>query len=144
MSNISFRYCPVYGGELDTGKVVFPPSRTIFAEGAYYSDKIIKELHGHPVKKILRGPDKTFNSSGDNPSGYCKKCGKIFMEFKVTGSLIDDEMLLTYDMDYYNESADNLYDDKIVSYYDDNDEKYNTIDGYKILTDSIKFKKSED
>lgn len=146
MNSISFRYCPVCGGELETGKLVFPPSRAIFAEGAYYSDKIIKELDGHPVKKMLRGPDKIFSleRGADNSAGYCRKCGRIFAEFDVIGSLIDDEMLLTYDMDYYNESADNLYDDKIVSYYDDNDEKYNTIDGYTILTDSTKFKKSED
>ncbi|MDE6664637.1 MAG: hypothetical protein K2K14_00370 [Ruminococcus sp.] len=48
-------------------------------------------------------------------------------------------------MDYYEESTDNPYEDKIVSYDSDSyDEKYNNIGGYKIMTDSIKFNKLED
>lgn len=143
MSRLNFRYCPVCGGELETGKIAFPSSYQI--SGSYYSDKITKELDGHPVKKMLRSPDKTFSLEwgADNPAGYCRKCGRIFAEFDVIGSLIDDEMLLTYE-DYYEESADSLYDDKIVSYDDDINEKYSTIDGYTVLTDNIKSKKSED
>lgn len=143
MGNLSFKYCPVCSRELETGKVAFPPSRQIFIEGAYYSDEITEELDGHPFKNLLRRPDKTFSleRGADNSAGYCQKCGRIFAEFDVIGSLIDDETLLT---DYYDESADSLYEDKIVSYDDDSDEKYDTIDGYTILTDNIKLKKSED
>lgn len=140
MNGTSFKYCPICNEELETGKAHFPVSRTIlFDHGRYYSDEITEELDGHPIKKFFRKNDKSFDSVGSNPSGYCPKCAKIFVEFNVIGEygLIDDE-------DYYNESADSLYDDKIVSYDDDINEKYNTIDGYKILTDSIKFKKSED
>lgn len=146
MSKLSFRYCPVCSGELETGKVAFPPSRNIFIEGAYYSDKITEEIEGQFLKEILREPDKTFSleQEAGNSAGYCQRCGRIFAEFDVIGSLIDDETLT---MDYYNdynESADALYEDKIVSYGDDSDEKYNTIDGYTILTENTKFKKSED
>lgn len=79
---------------------------------------------------MLRGFDKTFNSSGYNPSGYCEKCGKIFAEFDVK----EKYNLIGDDTDYYEESADSPYDDKIVSYDDDINEKYNTIDGYTIIT----------
>lgn len=141
MSKISFKYCPICSEELEMGKAHFPVSRTIlFEHGRYYSDEITEELDGQPIKKFFRKSDKSFDSVGSNPSGYCPKCAKIFVEFNIIGEygLIDDEE------DYYNESADSLYDDKIVSYDDDINEKYNTIDGYKILTDSIKFKKPED
>lgn len=145
MSELSFRYCPVCDGELETGKVAFPPSRQLFSnDGAYYSDEITEELDGQLLKQMLRKPDKTFSleQGAENPAGYCRKCGRIFSEFYVIGSLIDDGMLLTDD---YDESADNLYEDKIVSYDEENyDEKYNIIGGYKIMTDIIKFNKSED
>ena len=144
MSNISFRYCPICNGELETGKVAFPPSRPIFMnECSYYSDEITEELDGQFIKQMLRKPDKTFilEHGAKNPAGYCRKCGRIFAEFDVIGSLIEDGMLLT---DGYDESADSLYDDKIVSYEEDYAEKYNTIDGYKIITKNKKFMKTED
>ncbi|MDE5834068.1 MAG: hypothetical protein K2H26_00950, partial [Ruminococcus sp.] len=96
MSNISFRYCPVCSGELETGKVAFPPSRQMFNnEGAYYSDEITEELDGQFIKQILRKPDKKFSleQGAENPAGYCRKCGRIFSEFYVIGSLIEDGML---------------------------------------------------
>ncbi|MDE5558798.1 MAG: hypothetical protein K2J32_14120 [Ruminococcus sp.] len=132
MSKLSFRYCPVCGGELDTGYAKFPQPYGIFdkiqATGLYYSDKTtVKAFIAHTLGE-------------KNPAGYCEKCNRIFAEFYVIGG----ETLPTYDMDYYNESADNLYDDKIVSYHDDSDEKYNTIGGYTILTENKKFNKSED
>lgn len=138
MSNLSFKYCPVCSEELDTGKARFPNSMR-----RYYSDKITEELDGHSFKKLLRKPDKVFikDWGAGNPVGYCQKCGKIFAEFDVRGeyNLIGEETI-----DYYEESADSLYEDKIVSYDDYSDEKYDTIDGYTILTDNIKLKKSED
>lgn len=140
MNGLSFRYCPVCSRELDTGYAEFPEPYGIFdkieSDGQYYSDKTAGKFYGHPIKNLFRTPDKVFtaHTSGEkNPSGYCEKCGKIFAEFNVRGEY---NMLPTYDMDYYEESADSLYDDS--------DEKYDTIGGYKILTGNIKFKKSED
>lgn len=130
MGNLNFKYCPICSGDLEIGKARFPNSI-----GRYYSDKITEELDGHSFKKLLRKPDKVFikDWGAGNPVGYCEKCGKIFAEFDVRGeyNLIGEETI-----DYY--------EDKIVSYDDDSDEKYDTIDGYTILTDSIKLKKSED
>lgn len=147
MKRLSFRYCPVCGGELDTGYAKFPEPYGIFdkieAHGLYYSDKTTGEFYGHPIKNFFRTSGKAFiaHTLGEkNPAGYCEKCNRIFAEFYTIGG----ETLPTYDMDYYNESADSLYDDKIVSYDDDINEKYDTVGGYKILTDNKKFMKTED
>ena len=148
MNQLNFKYCPVCGEELDTGKIKFPSPYSFLdiGHGWYYSDKISEKYEGHPVKKLFGTYDKEFyvqnwgKRAGDS-AGYCQKCGKIFAEFDVIGeyNLIGEETI-----DYYEESADSLYEDKIVSYDDYSDEKYDTIDGYTILTDNIKFKKSED
>lgn len=91
MAELSFRYCPICSGELDTGKVKFPAPNSILnlveAEGKYYSDKMTEELDGHPVKKLFKTYDKLFNVQTwgvNNPAGYCKECNRIFAEFEVT------------------------------------------------------------
>lgn len=138
MNGLSFRYCPVCSSELKAGKISLPLERS-FSSVQYvrwHSDENAEYHKRTAINKI----------GADIPAGYCEKCDKIFAEFDIREKInpIGEEKLLTYDMDYYEESADNLYDDKIVSYDDDINEKYNTIGGYTIQTDSIKFKKSED
>ncbi|MBO5104816.1 MAG: hypothetical protein J6B74_07140 [Ruminococcus sp.] len=153
MSELSFRYCPICGGELESGKILLPPehslSLTQYVE--WYSNEKIERNKWHISRGLLAvAYDKrtAIKKSGANvPAGYCEKCDRIFAEFDIREKYnpIGEETLPTYDMDYYEESTDNLYEDKIVSYDSDSyDEKYNNIGGYKIMTDSIKFNKSED
>lgn len=90
MNRLSFRYCLICAGELDTGNAKFPAPYSILdcieSTGKYYSEKITEELDGHPVKSLLRTCDKEFivQTLGENsPAGYCKKCSKIFAEFEI-------------------------------------------------------------
>ncbi len=148
MSNLNFKYCPICDGELETGKMHIPPENSLsfiqYVE--WYSDKTIENDKGHILKSAYDKRTAVKKSGAIIPAGYCEKCDRIFAELDIREKYnpIGEETIPTYDMDYYEESADNLYEDKIVSYDDDSDEKYNTIDGYTILTDSKKFKKSED
>ncbi len=148
MSNLNFKYCPICSEELETGKIALPPENSLsfiqYVE--WYSDETIENDKGHILKSAYDKRTAVKKSGAIIPAGYCEKCDRIFAEFDIREKYnpIGEETIPTYDMDYYEESADNLYEDKIVSYDDDSDEKYNTIDGYTILTDSKKFKKSED
>ena len=153
MSELSFRYCPVCGEELDTGKILLPLehgfSSTQYVE--WYSDRKIESNKGNISKGLFKvAYDKRTavkKVGGHVPSGYCEKCDRIFAEFDIREKYnpIGEETIPTYDMDYYEESTDNLYEDKIVSYdLDSSDKKYNTIDGYEILTDNKKIMKTED
>ena len=141
MSNLSFKYCPVCGGELESGKITLPSEHSLSLTQYvdWYSDKKIENSKGHILKNALRVYEKrtAVSKFGANiPSGYCEKCDRIFAEFDIREKYnpIGEETIPTYDMDYYEESADSLYEDKIVYYDDDSDEKYDTIDGYKIIT----------
>ncbi|MDE5770623.1 MAG: hypothetical protein K2I06_03180 [Ruminococcus sp.] len=152
MSELSFRYCPICGEELQTGKILLPFERgfssTQYVE--WYSDRKTEGNKGHISKGLFKiAYDKRTavkKVGGHVPSGYCENCDRIFAEFDIREKYnpIGEEAILTYDTDYYEESTDNLYEDKIVSYHDNNDEKYDTIGGYTILTDNKKFNKSED
>ncbi|MDE6834877.1 MAG: hypothetical protein K2J39_11640 [Ruminococcus sp.] len=73
MSELRFKYCPICNGELESGKIELR-SRS----GVYLSDKITEEIKGHPIKKFLRKPDKTFIVK--YKAGYCQRCGRIFPE----------------------------------------------------------------
>ena len=91
MSKLSFKYCPVCGKELDTGKIKFPAPHSILdiidAPGKYYSDTTSEYYEGHPIKKLFKTYDKSFTIQilgSDNPGGYCKECDRIFAEFEVT------------------------------------------------------------
>ena len=94
MEKISFKCCPICGGELDTGKVQFPASRSIFevidAEGKFYSDKTTEANENHRIKKLFQTCDKSFTiqmwGRENNSAGYCGKCNRIFLEFEA-----DDE-----------------------------------------------------
>lgn len=75
--------------------------------------------------------EQQYINTGENiPSGYREKCDRIFAEFDIREKYnpIGKETIPTYDMDYYEESADSIYEDKIVS-YDANEceEKYKII-----------------
>ncbi len=152
MSELSFRYCPVCGEELESGKIRLPAehslSLTQYVE--FYSDLTLESCKGHVLKNAFKVYDRrtAVKKSGENiPSGYCEKCDRIFAEFEMREKYnpIGEETIPTYDTDYYEESTDNPYEDKIVSYdLDSHDKKYNNIGGYEIMTDSIKFNKSED
>ena len=94
MSELSFRYCPICGKELDTGKAKFHAPYSILevveAEGKYYSDKTMEKYEEHPVKKLFKKYDKLFTvqtGGVNNPAGYCKECNKIFAEFDVTDGI---------------------------------------------------------
>ena len=138
MDNLNFRYCPVCSGELKAGKISLLLDRS-FNSSQYvewYSEEKAEYNNNHILKSAY---DKrtAVNKIGANvPAGYCEKCNSIFAEFDIREKInpIGEEKLLTYDMDYYKESADSLYDDKIVSYDNNINEKYNTIGGYKIIT----------
>jgi len=91
MDKLSFKYCPICGKELDTGKVKFPAPYSIFelieAEGKYYSDKTSEECREHFVKKLFHTYDKLFTVQTwgvNNFAGYCKDCNRIFVEFEAT------------------------------------------------------------
>lgn len=91
MSNINFKYCPICGGDLETGKVKFPAPHSILelvdAQGKYYSDEISEKYEGHSIKKLFKTYDKLFTVQtweADNPAGYCKECNRIFAEFEAT------------------------------------------------------------
>lgn len=90
MSGLSFKYCPICGKELDTGRAKFPTPHSILecfeGTGKYYSDKTAEEYEKRPVAKIFKMVDKQFtvqNWGADNPAGYCKECDRIFAEFEV-------------------------------------------------------------
>ena len=151
MSEFSFKYCPVCGKELESGKLMIPDGYSVTEYIWWYSEKkvLVKRLNECTgLFRILPAEYYKKNSKKLNiPAGYCKRCDRIFAEFDIRENYnpIGEETIPTYDMDYYEESNDNLYEDKIVSYDSDSyDEIYNNIGGYKIITDSIKFKKSED
>lgn len=148
MNGLNFKYCPVCSGELKAGKIALPPEHSLSMSQyvVWYSDEKAEYNKNHILKSAY---DKrtAVNKDGANvPAGYCEKCDSIFAEFDIREKYnpIGEDTLPTYDMDYYEESADSLYDDKIVSYDDDINEKYNTIGGYKIMTENKKFNKSED
>ena len=89
MEELSFKRCPICGGELDTGKVQFPAPRVIFdAEGKLYSDKTTEANEKHRIKKLFQTCDKSFPIQTwgieNNLAGYCGKCNHIFLEFEVT------------------------------------------------------------
>lgn len=90
MSELSFKYCPVCGGELETGKIKFySPHATVDrfdARGKYYSDETSEKYEGHPIRKLFKKYDKSFSIQAwgaDNPAGYCKECNRIFAEFEA-------------------------------------------------------------
>lgn len=149
MSNLSFKFCPVCNSEIVTGKISLPIEQGFKSMQwiEWFSEKKIT----NNKRRILRmAYDKrtAVNKCGSNvPAGYCEKCDRIFAEFDIREKYnpIGEETLPTYDMDYYEESADSLYEDKITSYdMESYDEKYNIIGRYKIVNDNINFKKSED
>ena len=145
MSELSFRYCPICGGELESGKILLPSehslSLTQYVE--WYSNEKIERNKGRISRGLLTvAYDKRTavkKSDANVPAGYCQKCDRFFAEFDIREKYnpIGEEALSTYDM--------NDYEDKIVSYDEENyDGKYNTIGGYNILTDNKKIMKTED
>lgn len=149
MSELSFRYCPVCGEELKTGKIALPAEHSLsFTQYVnWYSDETVEYNESHILKNAYDKRTAVKKAGAIVPAGYCEKCDRIFAEFDIREKYnpIGEETIPTYDMDYYEESTDNPYEDKIVSYDSDSyDEKYNNIGGYKIMTESIKFNKSED
>ncbi|MDE6781764.1 MAG: hypothetical protein K2J40_09940 [Ruminococcus sp.] len=153
MSNLNFKFCPVCGAELVTGKILLPFERGMssiqYVE--WYSDRKIESNKGNISRglfKVVYDKRTAVKKVGGHvPSGYCENCDRIFAEFDIREKYnpIGEEAILTYDMDYYEESADSPYEDKITSYDTESyDEKYNIIDGYRIISDNTNLNKSED
>lgn len=91
MEKISFKYCPVCGGELNFGTARFPSPYSLIdliaAEAQFYSDKTAEAYEKHPIKKLFQMNDKSFSvrwGNKGNPAGFCEKCNRIFVEFKAT------------------------------------------------------------
>lgn len=146
MSKINFKYCPICSTELVTGKIALPAEHSLsFTQYVnWYSDETVEYNESHVLKNAYDKRTAVKKAGAIVPAGYCEKCDRIFAEFDIREKYnpIGEETLPTYDMDYYEKP---LYDDKLVSYdMDDYIEKYNQIDGYRIINDSKNFKKSED
>ncbi|MDE6426284.1 MAG: hypothetical protein K2K89_09150 [Ruminococcus sp.] len=149
MSNLNFRFCPVCSGELKTGKIALPAEHSLsFTQYVnWYSDETVEYNESHILKNAYDKRTAVKKAGATVPAGYCEKCDRMFAEFDIREKYnpIGEETIPSYDMDYYEESADSPYDDKITSYDTESYyEKYNTIGGYKIITDDINFKKPED
>lgn len=87
MNGHDFKYCPVCGGKLEHGRLMLPCGNSVTGYVWWYSEKkvIVRSLKDCiGLFRTMNGgfDGKTFNKS-DIPSGFCKKCDKIFAEFEV-------------------------------------------------------------
>lgn len=149
MSELSFRYCPVCGEELDSGKIALPAEHSLsFIQYVnWYSDETVEYNESHILKNAYDKRTAVKKAGAIVPAGYCENCDRIFAEFDIREKYnpIGEETIPTYDMDNYEDSADPLYEDKITSYDTESyDEKYNIIDSYRIISDNTNLNKSED
>lgn len=90
MGDLSFKFCPVCGGELQSGKLRVPSERTVYSMQycSWYSEKDMNWMNEHPLKAafVNRQPIKTVVSKKPCiPSGYCSNCNKIFAELEIRG-----------------------------------------------------------
>lgn len=88
MNDISFKYCPVCGELLESGKMKLPADRSIYLTEYvwYYSDSNLESRKGHFIKGLFQSHDKKTavrKLKPCVPSGYCKKCDRIFAEFEI-------------------------------------------------------------
>lgn len=85
-----FAKCPVCGGELKTGKMSIPASRSIYPKIQWRSDENFQKCREHPLKSFFTMQNTaekvSFVGSFKEypiPAGFCENCNKIFAEFEV-------------------------------------------------------------
>lgn len=87
MRKISFKYCPLCSGKLESGKLVIPKGHLITDYVWWYSEKniVVKRLnecigmlHIISAEYYKKTTDKL-----NIPAGYCKNCDRIFAEFST-------------------------------------------------------------
>lgn len=87
MSGYNFNYCPICSGRLERGKLMLPCGNSVTGYVWWHSEKnvIVRSLNDCiGLFQTMHGSfeGKTFGKY-DIPSGFCKKCNKIFAEFEV-------------------------------------------------------------
>ena len=122
MSELSFKYCPVCGGELEYGKISVPPPRGLVGHIWFYSKEALEYRNKSRLRKeFLSNCSKaTYFSPLKQPciqAGYCEKCDKILAEIEMREKYnpIGEETIPTYDMDYYCEDNDSMISEENIS-----------------------------
>ena len=87
MNELNFRYCPVCSGLLEKGNLMIPEGRSVRDYVWWYSEKnVVIRQSDECVGLLWKIP---FEYDIENfkminiPAGYCKKCDRIFAEFKT-------------------------------------------------------------
>ena len=132
MGKISFKYCPVCGGELQEGKISVPVSRRIGIMNGFtdtinfYCEEDIQYNKEHPLKSafsVSYTKSTCFSAFKQPciPAGYCEKCDRIIADIEIRESYnpIGEESLPTYDMDYYSIGTESTINDENVYVMDD-------------------------
>ena len=132
MGKISFKYCPVCGGELQEGKISVPVSRRIGIMNGFtdtinfYCEEDIQYNKEHPLKSafsVSYTKSTCFSAFKQPciPAGYCEKCDRIIADIEIRESYnpIGEESLPTYDMDYYSIGTESTISDENVYVMDD-------------------------
>ncbi len=87
MSKHSFNYCPICGEPLEYGKLILPYGNSVTGYVWWHSEKkiIVRSLNDciGLFRTMPKDIDKKTFNKFDIPSGFCKKCDKIFAEFEV-------------------------------------------------------------
>lgn len=88
MSALSFKYCPICGELLESGKIKLPADRTVYLTEYvwYYSNSNLESCKGHLMKRLFNSHDKKTavrQLKPCVPAGYCKQCDRIFAEFEI-------------------------------------------------------------
>lgn len=86
MNGLNFRFCPICSGKLESGKLMIPDGRSVAEYVWWYSEKnvFVKRLN-ECVGLFRIVPAEYYKKTTDKlniPAGYCKKCDRIFAEFK--------------------------------------------------------------
>jgi len=146
MGDLSFKYCPVCGSELQEGKISVPVSRKTGVMNGFtdtilfYCEEDIQYQKEHPVKSAFSdtySKSTCFSAFKQPciPAGYCEKCDRIIADIEIRESYnpIGEESLPTYDMDYYCEEAESAINDELV--YVQEDDPYEELNGLVDLGD---------
>lgn len=132
MGEISFKYCPVCGSELQEGKISVPVSRKPGVMNGFtdtilfYCEEDIQYQKEHPVKSafsVAYSKSTCFSAFKQPciPAGYCEKCDRIIADIEIRESYnpIGKESLPTYDVDYYCEETESTINDENVYVQED-------------------------
>ena len=127
MGDLSFKCCPVCGGELQEGKISVPVSRRIgimndFTDTInFYCEEDIQYNKEHPIKSafsVSYTKSTSFSAFKQPciPAGYCEKCDRIIADIEIRESYnpIGEESLPTYDMDDCSIGTESTINDENV------------------------------